>query len=307
MKVVFMGTPDFGVPSLCALHEAHEVIAVYTQPDRVRGRGSTPAPSPVKTTAAELGLPVFQPVSLTAQADIDTLRHLGPDTICVAAYGMLLPPEILSIPPYGCLNVHASLLPAYRGAAPVHWAILNGDAETGVVIMQMETGLDTGAFTNGNRVAVDDHTVESLTAVLAERGAAALLLTLEQLETGTVSWTEQDDSLATRAPKVTAADLALEPVLTVDEALRRVRASTPSARSRACVEGRTITVLSARAATQHVPQCGVEVTRDALLLGCADGAIHLDQVRPVGRSAMDGACFARGARLAPTCAWSGES
>jgi len=303
MRVVFMGTPEFAVPSLRALARSHEVAAVYTQPDRVRGRGNALVASPIKTVALELGLTVMQPETLKDRAAVDELEAFGPDVICVAAFGMLLPPDVLAIPPLGCLNVHASLLPAYRGAAPVHRAILNGDETAGVVIMQMEEGLDTGPFTNAIEVAVGEHSVESLTAELAERGAEALLLTLDQLASGTVAWTPQDSARATRAPKITAEDLHLDPTLTVDQALRRIRVSTSSARSKACVDGAGLSIVTAHRVDEQLKPGEVISRKDALLLGFSDGTLLAEEVRPEGKASMDGACFARGARLAPACEW----
>jgi methionyl-tRNA formyltransferase len=303
MRVVFMGTPEFAVPSLHLLARSHEVVAVYTQPDRVRGRGTALVPSPVKAVALELGLPVVQPETLRDRVVVAQLEAFRPDVICVAAFGMLLPPDVLSIPPLGCLNVHASLLPAYRGAAPVHRAILNGDEVAGVVIMQMEEGLDTGPFTNPVEVAVGEHTVESLTAVLADRGAEGLLLTLDRLASGTVVWTPQDPARATHAPKITAEDLHLDPTLTVDQALRRIRVSTSSARSKACVNGAGLSIVTAHRADEHLKPGEVIARQDALLLGFSDGALLAEEVRPEGKASMDGACFARGARLAPACEW----
>jgi methionyl-tRNA formyltransferase len=263
-------------------------------------------PSAVKIAAEELGLTLEQPASLRDESVVSTIAAYKPDVICVAAFGMLLPPDILAIPPHGCLNVHASLLPAYRGAAPVHRAILNGDEQTGVVIMRMAEGLDTGPFANPVTVDVDDHTVESLTALLAEQGAQALLRTLDELESGGVAWVDQDEELATFAPKVTSADLELDPGLSVETLLRRVRSSTPSARARACIDGRSITVVKARRSDMSVPPGRVLVGKNELVLGCLDGAILAEEVRPEGKASMDGACFARGARLAEDCLWVSE-
>jgi methionyl-tRNA formyltransferase len=303
MRAVFMGTPAFAVPSLLALAEEHQVVHVYTQPDRPSGRGRTPLPSPVKLAALERGLPVRQPVTLRDPAETHFLAELSPDVVCVAAYGLILPPEILSIPPHGCINVHASLLPRYRGAAPVHRAILAGEDRTGVSIMRMEEGLDTGPYASQREVSLTDLSVGEATELLAEVGALALLEVLAQVEDGSVVWTPQDDSAATYAQKITRSDLALRPDLTVLEALRRIRASSPSAASRACVEGRTLTVLRASEVAPGPPPGVVRVTRDALVLGFADGGISVDEIRPEGKGCMDGACFARGARLVDDSVW----
>ena len=298
-----MGTPAFALPSLRALARAHEVIAVFTQPDRPSGRGRELMPSPVKQLAGELGIPLRQPVTLRDSAEQAYLAELAPDVVCVAAYGLILPPDVLAVPRYGCINVHASLLPRYRGAAPVHRAILAGDEEVGVSIMRMEEGLDTGAYALQQSVPIRGLQVEEATDLLAGLGARALLEVLDRIAAGTVEWTEQDDSLATYAQKITKADVALRPDLTVEEALRRILVSSSSAASRACVEGRNVTLV--RASRVHpAPRPGVaRISRDALILGFADGGLSVDEIRPAGKGCMDGACFARGARLAGEVAW----
>lgn len=303
MRVVFMGTPSFAVPALHALADTHRVLSVYTQPDRPSGRGRTPRPSPVKEAALELGLPVRQPVTLRDAGEHAYLRSLEPDVVCVAAYGLILPPAVLEVPRYGCLNIHASLLPRYRGAAPVHRAILDGEETTGVSIMLMREGLDTGPYALQVPVPLDELGVDEATALLAEQGATALVRVLDALSASTVEWTEQDDSQATYAAKVTRADVALHPGLTVEDALRRLRASSRSAPSRACVDGTSMTVVSARRASGNPGPGQVGIDKDALVLGFADGGLVLDEVRPEGRACMDGACFARGARLGSEASW----
>lgn len=303
MRVVFMGTPEFAVPSLRALCAAHEVVAVYTQPDRVRRRGKELVPTPVRTVAEESGIPVYTPRTLRDETEIAALEKLRPDIICVAAYGMILPPEVLAIPPYGCVNVHASILPRHRGAAPIHRAILDGDELAGVSIMRMEEGLDTGPYATLASVPVDGLDVEALTAAIAEIGAEALLETLAAIEAGTVAWTEQDDSSATYAPKVTDADLALSPDLSLQTALRRVRASTDSARSKLVMGGRTLDVLRAVPAAADLSPGLARCIRGSLLIGFSDGVMSAEEVRPEGRGVMSGAAFAAGARIGEPVEW----
>lgn len=298
-----MGTPGFALPSLRMLAAEHDVIQVYTQPDRPCGRGRVPKPPPVKAAALDLGLEVRQPQTLRDPQEHGFLESLGPDVICVAAYGLILPPEVLEIPRYGCVNVHASLLPHYRGAAPVHRSILAGDRETGVSIMLMEEGLDTGPYAHRVAVPVGERSVDELTEVLAEVGAEALSEVLREIEDGTVVWTPQDDSKASYAAKITRDDVALEPSLTVAEAHRRIRASSASAPSRACVSGRLLTVVRGSIVRPGPEQGSVHTTRDSLVLGFADGGISLDEIRPEGKGCMDGACFARGARLDDRATW----
>ena len=298
-----MGTPAFAVPSLRALAAEHEVVHVYTRPDKPVGRGRVPGSPPVKQVASELGLPVRQPATLRDPEEVAFLSDLRPDVVCVAAYGLILPKDVLAVPVHGCVNVHASLLPRHRGAAPVHRAILEGDTETGVSIMRMEEGLDTGPYALQVSVPLDDLAVDDATALLAETGAHALLEVLDRMRTGAVAWTPQNEREATYAQKVTRSDVALHPDLTVDEALRRIRASSRSASSRACIDGTTVTVLQASKAACAPPPGETLADRDILVLGFADGGLALDELRPEGRACMDGACFARGARLAHDSVW----
>jgi len=303
MRVVFMGTPAFALPSLRALVGAHRVVHVYTQPDRPSGRGRDAVAPPVKQEARALGLPVRQPLALRDPEEHAFLRSLDPDVVCVAAYGLILPPQVLEIPHHGCVNVHASLLPRYRGAAPVHRTILEGDEISGVSIMLMEEGLDTGPYALQVSVPLNDLNVDSATALLADAGAGALLEVLGQIEDGSVRWTPQDEGAATYAEKITKSDVELLPELTVEQALRRVRASSRSASSRACVDGTILTVLRASQAGSG-PEPGEVVTdRDTLVLGFSDGGLALEEVLPQGRACMDGACFARGARLTSDSGW----
>lgn len=303
-----MGSPEFAVPSLRALAQRHEVVAVYTQPDKPRRRGKDLVPTPVKLASLELGIPVLQPATLRSPEQVEALSQLAPDVVCVAAYGMILPPEILVVPRLGCINVHASLLPRHRGAAPIHRAILEGDTHAGVSIMLMEEGLDTGPYAATASVEVDELSVEQLTTLLAEEGARALLATLDELDAGSVTWRKQDDASATYAAKVTDADLALDPIITLDQALRRVRASSDSARAKLRYAGRTIDVLEASSAAgdpvaQTVAPGELRRGADALLLGFADGVMRASLVRPEGRQAMSGHAFALGARLDSPMPW----
>ena len=297
-----MGTPAFAVPSLQVLAERHHLVLVVTRPDRPAGRGGAPRPSEVKRAALELGIDLLQPDTLRGDTSL-ALAAAAPDVICVAAFGMLLPPEVLAIPPFGCINVHASLLPRHRGAAPIERAILLGDEVTGVSIMRMEEGLDTGPYALRREVPVHDMHAEALASVLSEVGAEALLDALEAVEDGTVSWTPQDESLATHAAKITKDDVALRPEIGTAEALRRIRASSRRAPARACVGDREITVVSARAAEVAVGPGDLCVVDGIPALGVADGALVLERVRPAGRGDMSGPDWARGARLDVGVCW----
>lgn len=188
MKIIFMGTPEFAVPALRAVFEAgHQVIGVFTQPDRPSGRGNKITSSPVKKLAESFNLPVFQPVRIKTREAVDLIKELEPDCIIVVAFGQILSKEILDIPQYGCVNVHASLLPWYRGAAPIHWAILNGESTTGVTTMLMDEGLDTGDMLLAQEYEISlSATTGEVHDALAEIGALVLIRTLEQLEEGTL-------------------------------------------------------------------------------------------------------------------------
>lgn len=302
MRVVFMGTPAFAVPSLEALTARHDVVLVITQPDAASGRGSALHPPEVKTAATALGLEVYQPTTLRGAAT-SRIGSAEPDVICVAAFGMLLPPEVLEIPRYGCVNVHASLLPRHRGAAPIQRAVLEGDIDTGVSIMLMEEGLDTGPFARQVKVPVDDRYVADVEADLARVGAEALLLVLDGIEAGEVVWTAQDADRATYAAKITKDDVALLPDLPVADAHARVRAATRRAPARACLGDREVTVVRAHPTHEDVAPGGVCMAAGLPVLGFADGSLALEVVRPAGKGDMPGADWARGAHLSDGTCW----
>lgn len=202
MKILFMGTPAFAVPSLNALvNSGHEVIGVVTQPDRPKGRGHKLTESPVKIAAKEAGLAVYQPDKVKAPDFIELLKQLAPQLIVVVAFGQILSKEILHLPEYGCINVHASLLPKYRGAAPIHWAVINGEKETGITIMQMNEGLDTGdmLISDGIKISPED-TTGIIHDKLSQLGAELLIKAVEQIENGSAKPVRQDDAKATYAP-----------------------------------------------------------------------------------------------------------
>ena len=229
LKIVFAGTPDFSVPALDALlTSGHDVIAVYTQPDRPAGRGRKLTASPVKARALEHGIPVHQPLSLKRPEEQERLAALAPDVMVVVAYGLLLPPAVLAIPRLGCVNIHASLLPRWRGAAPIQRAILAGDAETGVTLMQMEKGLDTGPMLATVRCPIGpDDTAETLHDRLAALGAGALVPTLERLDRGEITAEPQDDTQACYAAKLDKAEAVLDWRRPAVELERQVRAFNP--------------------------------------------------------------------------------
>lgn len=303
MDVVFMGTPDFAATILEELANHHTVRAVYTRPDAVRGRGKELAPSPVKEMALRCGLEVRTPRTLR-DADVQReLAALEPDVVVVAAYGAILPKEVLDIPRLGCVNVHASLLPRWRGAAPVERAILAGDEEAGVCVMRMEEGLDTGDYCVCRSMEIGDRGAVQLTDELANLGAHALLTALAHLEAGEVDWIAQDEALVTYAHKIEKGELFLDPAALVIDNARRVQASSKAHPARCEVAGKRVTVLEAWDASREgadglpapdVRPGFVAFVRKRLYLGCADGALELGQVQPDGKQPMDARAFAAG-------------
>lgn len=301
MRVVFMGTPAFAVPSLTALAREHEVALVVTRPDAVRSRGKKLEPSPVKAAALELGLPVLETSRMTPEA-LDALRAAAADIFCVAAYGCILPDEVLHMAPLGCVNVHASLLPRWRGAAPIQRSILAGDDKTGVSIMRIGQGVDTGDYCAQASCSVPGKTADELTAELAELGGALLVQTLPAIADGTAPWTVQDESLVTHAAKIAKAELRLDPAASASQNVRRVLASSDAAPARCSVADRQVRVLSARvledagiASLGTLPGEGTFAIRaKRVLLGCVEGAFEVLEVKPDGKRAMDAAAWAAG-------------
>ncbi len=295
MRVVFMGTPALAASVLDELSHHHEVVGVYTRPDAVRGRGRKLVASPVKELALSLGLEVHEPRTLRDDAVQREIAALEPDVICVAAYGALLPRAVLDIPRFGCLNVHASLLPRWRGAAPVERAILSGDAETGVCIMRMEEGLDTGDYCVTRSIPVEEKTTAELTDELALLGARALITALEHLEQGVVRWTPQGYEGVTYAEKIAKGELDVDPAASALDNVRRVRASSAAHASRCVIAGRPVTVCVAAYALDHdVEEGRAAIVGKKLLLGCSEGAVEVISLKPDGKKEMPASAFVAG-------------
>lgn len=291
MRLIFMGTPDFAVPTLNALVDAgHDVVAVYSQPPRPANRGKKLTPSAVHARAEELGLEVRTPVSLKGAEEQVAFAALKADVAIVAAYGLLLPQAILDAPKYGCLNVHGSLLPRWRGAAPVQRAILAGDATTGVTIMQMERGLDTGPMLARVETPVDGKTAGDLTTELAEKGAALMVSVLADLA-GHPPRVQPDEGV-TYAHKIDKAESRLDFGQDAVQVERQVRAFAPAPGAFFELEGERYRLLAA----QLAPGSGAPgvTLDDALTIGCASGAIRPVLVQRAGRPAMDAAALLRG-------------
>ncbi len=304
MRIVFMGTPEFSVPILEQLiGSEHQVVAVYTQPDRPAGRGRTLTPSSVKTVALAHGLPVLQPASLKGTAEVAELDELKPDAIVVAAYGQLLPQPVLDIPAFGCLNVHPSLLPKYRGASPIAAAILNGDEETGVTIMLLDAGLDSGPVLAQRAIAIEpDDTTESLGGKLARLGAELLVQTLPRWFDRSLTPEPQDETSATYTKLVAKEEGEINWQLSAVELWRRVRAFYPWPGCYTRWRGKQLKLLEA------VPVTGGEGLEPGRVLslsleqeavvGVATGAgiLGLRRVQLEGKKAMEAADFLRGHR-----------
>ncbi len=295
MRVVFMGTPAFSVPSLRALTREHEVVLVVTRPDAVRSRGKRLEPSPVKVAAEELGLPVLETSRMTPEA-LDALRAADADVFCVAAYGCILPEAVLTMAPLGCVNVHASLLPRWRGAAPIQRSILAGDAETGVSIMRIGQGVDTGDYCAQAATTVAGKTADELTAELAEMGGELLVEVLPAIADGTAVWAVQDESKVTHAAKIAKEELRLDPAVSALENARRVLASSDAAPARCVLAGKPARVLTAVVSdASPVPAEGqITCAGKRVLLGCADGALELVSVKPDGKRAMPATAWVAG-------------
>ena len=313
MRVVFMGTPKLAADILVEIAQQHEVVCVYTRPDAVRGRGAKLEPSPVKAAAERLGIPVRTATSLRDAEEQAHLAELAPDAICVAAYGCILPREVLEIPRYGCLNVHASLLPRWRGAAPIERAILAGDEQIGVCIMRMEEGLDTGPYCVRRATEVEGKSAAELTDELANLGARALLTGLSVVEQGGAEWTFQDDAAATYAEKLAKDELNPDPAEPAAALLRKVLASSEAHPARAVIAGRSATVERvalpdderAAALCDGLEQGAVRFAAKRLFLGAGDGAVEVLSLKPDGKKSMDARAFAAGVQgiKAGGCTW----
>lgn len=293
MRIVYMGTPEFAVPSLRALAGAHDVRLVLTRPDAVRGRGRRLEPSAVKAAATELGIDVLETKRITDDV-MAAIRAAEPDVIVVAAFGCILPDAVLTAAPLGCVNVHASSLPRWRGAAPIQRAILSGDARAGVSIMRVVHDLDAGAYCRQADVEVGEKSCPQVMGELAELGARELLVALRQMEDGTAEWVEQDESKVTYARKVEKAEMLLDPAATALDNRRRVQTSLDAAPARMAVAGRGVRVLAARVAGDEASQGEVIVRHGRVIAGCADGAIELLRVKPDGKREMDASAWAAG-------------
>lgn len=301
MRIVFMGTSSFAVPTLSALLEKHEVVAVVTQPDRPSGRGQHVHESPVKKLAQQSDALILQPEKVREDSFVARMREFGAlDAIVVAAFGQIIPKSILDMPRLGCVNVHASLLPKYRGAAPIHHAIMNGEATTGVTTMLMDPGLDTGAILLKQELAISpDDTTGDLEPRLADIGAGLLIRTLDELDAATITPISQDNSLATLAPSIKKEEAAVDWNQPSSQIVNRIRGFTPRPGAFTYLNGTAVKIWNATVGTgEGSPGTVVDVGEDGVAVAAGVGAVLLVEVQPENKKRMTAAEYARGARIA---------
>ena len=304
MRVIFMGTPDFATGTLEEIVKAgHEVVGVVTQPDKPKGRGKTMMPTPVKETALKYNLPVYQPRKVREPEFVELLRSLKPDVMVVAAFGQIITKEILEMPKYGCINVHASLLPAYRGAAPIQWAVINGDKESGVAIMQMDEGIDTGDMIEKAVVPIaEDETGGSLFDKLSHTGAKLCVKVLKDLEEGTAVGKKQPEESTTPYAKMIDKKMGeVDWKKSAKEIEQLIRGLNPWPSAYTKVHGKTLKLWKAKVlleTSQMKPGQIVKVTKDSLAVQTGQGMLEIQELQLEGKKRMDTSSFLRGYALA---------
>lgn len=300
MRILFMGTPDIAAQSLQALLDAgHEICGVFTRADKPVGRRQVLTAPPVKQLAERHGIPVYQPATLRDGTSEKLIAGLAPALIVVVAYGRILPPALLAIPPHGCINLHVSLLPRYRGPAPIQWAVLNGDKETGVTIMQLDEGVDTGDILLVEKVPIDpEETSGELFDKVSGIGAKTLVRAIEKLQAGALTPQKQDDAMATKAP-ILKKEMARFTFAQNAETLHNlVRGMNPWPAAFFELDGKKIKVLISRLAENAGGAApGTVLTVKPLTIACGDGALQLLSVTPEGGRPMEGTAWAAGRRL----------
>ena len=302
MRAVFLGTPEFAVPSLRALGSRHEVAAVFTQPDRPKGRGNQIAESPVKQAALAMGIPVQQPERVRRPESFELLRALGAEIMVVVGYGQIIPQTIIDLPHYGILNVHASLLPKYRGAAPIQWAIANGETVTGVTIMQIDAGLDTGDMLQKAELAIHlDETASQLSGRLAPLGAELLIDTITKLAAGSLRTEKQNGNEATLAPILKKEDGLVDWQRNASEIYNRFRGFQPWPGAYTSFRSQQLSITAARISDAvHLAPGQCSVHNKKLMTGCgSQTSLELLEVQPAGKKRMTSEAFLNGYKLAP--------
>lgn len=299
MRVIFMGTPDFAVGTLQEIIKAgHEVVLVVTQPDKPKGRGNAMQFPPVKECAIAHEIPIFQPKKIREEENIAYLREFQPDIIVVAAFGQILPKSILDMPKFGCINVHASLLPKYRGAAPIQWAVINGDEVTGVTIMRMDAGLDTGDMIAKKEIVIaKDETGGSLFDKLAQIGAQLCVETMENIQAGKVEYTPQNHEEATHVSMIHKELGLIDWKKSATELEHLIRGLNPWPSAFTKLDGKTFKIWKANVIskdTQEKPGCIVSVTKNSMEVQTGDGVLSLLEVQLEGKKRMAIDAFLRG-------------
>ena len=302
LRAIFLGTPEFAIPSLRALRDKVELLAVVTQPDRPQGRGRKVAPPPVAQVARELGVPVLQPVKLRDPAVVEALQALRPDVIVTVAYGKIIPPQILTLPPLGCINVHPSLLPKYRGASPIQAALANGERETGVTIMYQSETLDAGDIILQRRVPIaPDDTAQALEARLAEEGAHALVEALVLIADGKVPRRPQDESQTTYAGKLTKESGRIDWTQSATALVNFIRAMDPWPSAYTWHRGKLLKICKGQAlegASASQPGVVTEARRgEGFVVATGQGSLLVTEVQPEGRRRMTADEYVRGTHL----------
>lgn len=299
MRIVFMGTPDFSVPTLESLIQScHQVVGVVTQPDKPKGRGKEIQMSPVKETALRHGILVYQPVRARDEDFVEEMRALKPDVMVVIAFGQILSRELLEVPAYGCINIHASLLPAYRGAAPIQWAVINGDKETGITTMMMDVGMDTGDMLEKTVVTLDEkETGGSLFDRLSLLGGELILSTLEKLEQGTLIRTPQEHEKATYVKKIPKSLGDIDWTMDAASIERLIRGLNPWPSAYTRWNGKMLKLWEAEVLPDSgLGRCGevLEADGDRLTVKTGDGVLKINSLQLEGKKRMDTAAFLRG-------------
>ena len=298
MRIVYMGTPDFAVPTLESLVKGgHQVIAAVTQPDKPKGRGKAVLMTPVKEKALEYDIPVYQPVKARDPEFVALLKEMNPDAIVVVAFGQILPKAILDIPKYGCINVHASLLPKYRGAAPIQWAVIDGEEVSGVTTMLMDEGLDTGDMLEKIEYVLDKkETGGSLFDKLSTLGGELILSTLEKLENGTITRTPQGDTTTSYAKMLNKSMGKIDWSMEAVKIERLIRGLNPWPSAYSGLNGKTVKIWAAEVEDGTVTgnPGRVTFTKDKLLVECGEGFLSITELQLEGKKRMDTAAFLRG-------------
>ncbi|QWV94071.1 methionyl-tRNA formyltransferase [Geomonas oryzisoli] len=300
LRIIFMGTPEFACPTLRTLIERGEnVVAVVTQPDRPKGRGQQTLPPPVKVVAESHGIPVLQPVKVRLPESIDQIRALEPDLIVVIAFGQILPKALLDIPTHGCINVHASLLPRYRGAAPLNWCIINGETETGVTTMMMDVGLDTGDMLLKSATPIDpDEDTQSLHDRMSQLGAELLAQTLDRLVAGELVPEKQDDALTCYAPIMKKEDGLIDWTRSAQDIKNQVRGMTPWPGAFSFLDDKLLKVYKVQtAAGTGNPGEVVAAGRDGIEVACGEGSLVIRELQLEGKKRMAAGDFLAGYKV----------